>query len=102
MQLRRVRAWMPCVDAPNAACPYDIHITVAEDQMAVASGQLLKQVWTAQHRKRFHFSLPHATVAAHIAFAVGEPPLTATRQYSNILYWRPAYNADRLLQSMTP
>jgi transcription initiation factor TFIID subunit 2 len=66
---------MPCVDSPNAACSYDIHITVAKDQMAVASGQLLGQVWAAQHRKRFHFSLPHMTAAAHIAFAVGGPHL---------------------------
>ncbi len=63
---------MPCVDAPNAIYPYDIHITVARDQTAVASGQLLKQTWTAQHRKKFHFSLPQATVASQVAFAVGE------------------------------
>jgi len=72
MQLRRARAWMPCVDAPNAACPYDIHITVSKDQTAVASGQLLKQTWTAQHRKKFYFSLPQATTASQVAFAVGE------------------------------
>lgn len=64
---------MPCVDAPNAAHPYDIHITVAKDQTAVASGQLLKQRWTAQHRKKFYFNLPQATVASQIAFAVGKP-----------------------------
>ncbi len=63
---------MPCVDAPNAAYPYDIHITVAKDQTAVASGQLLKQTWNAQQRKKFHFSLPQATVASQVAFAVGE------------------------------
>ena len=72
MQLRRARAWMPCVDAPNAACPYDIHITVSKDRTAVASGQLLKQTWTAQHRKKFFFSLPQATIASQVAFAVGE------------------------------
>lgn len=73
LQLRRARAWMPCVDAPNAACPYDIHITVAEDQVAVASGRLLKQTWAPQRRKKFHFSLPQATVAAQVAMAVGKP-----------------------------
>ena len=64
---------MPCVDAPNAAYPYDFHITVAKDQIAVASGQLLKQTWNAQHRKTFHFNLPQATVASQVAFAVGKP-----------------------------
>ena len=66
---------MPCVDAPNAACPHDIRITVAANQTAVASGQLLRQTWAAPGRKTFHFSLPHATVAAHVAFAAGTPLL---------------------------
>ena len=64
---------MPCVDAPNAACPHDIRITVAGDQTAVASGQLVRQTWAAAGRKTFHFSLPHATSAAHVAFAAGTP-----------------------------
>ena len=63
---------MPCVDASNAAYPYNIHITVAKDQTAIASGQLLKQMWTPQRRKTFQFSLPQATVASQVAFAVGE------------------------------
>ena len=66
---------MPCVDAPNAACPYDIRVTVAGDQTAVASGQLVRQTWAAPDRKTFHFRLPQATVAAHVAFAAGMPLL---------------------------
>lgn len=29
MQLRRARAWVPCVDTPGAGCPVDLAITVA-------------------------------------------------------------------------
>ena len=44
LQLRRARAWFPCVDTPNGACTWDLRFTVPMDCMAVSSGQLLRQV----------------------------------------------------------
>ena len=44
LQLRRARAWFPCVDAPDGACAWDLRVTVPMDCMAVSSGQLIKQV----------------------------------------------------------
>ena len=66
---------MPCVDAPNAACPHDIRITVAETRLLWLLGSCSGRHGLRWGRKTFHFSLPHATVAAHVAFAAGTPPL---------------------------
>lgn len=71
-QVRRARAWFPCVDMPNAACPFDLRVTVRGDETAVAPGELIKQTWASHNRKTFHFLLAHATPPRHLALAVGE------------------------------
>ena len=48
LQLRRARAWFPCVDTPDAACTWDMRYTVPMGSVAVSSGQLLKQVGSLQ------------------------------------------------------
>ncbi|KAK9806814.1 hypothetical protein WJX72_003626 [[Myrmecia] bisecta] len=32
-QVRRARAWLPCVDTPTHACPFDLHLTVGAHQI---------------------------------------------------------------------
>ncbi|DBA90183.1 TPA: hypothetical protein ACH3X1_003489 [Trebouxia sp. C0004] len=75
-QLRRSRAWFPCVDVPLAACPFELHFTVPASHMAVSCGQLLKQAWSDNGKSRsFHYKLSIATPPQDIALAVG--PFTA-------------------------
>lgn len=71
LQGRRARAWFPCLDKPDAACPFDMRVTVAADELVVAPGELTKQTWAGHDRRSFHFSFPHATPACHVALAVG-------------------------------
>ncbi|CAL8462796.1 g2329 [Coccomyxa elongata] len=70
-QVRRARAWFPCVDTPNAACPFDMRVSVGAQEIAVATGELRKQTWTSQNRKTFHFTMSHPTPPRHVALAVG-------------------------------
>lgn len=73
MQLRRTRAWFPCVDLPLAACPFDLHFTVPASHLAVSCGQLLKQAWTDNGKSRtFHYKLTIPTPPQGIALAAGE------------------------------
>ncbi|KAL0049504.1 hypothetical protein WJX82_003747 [Trebouxia sp. C0006] len=75
-QLRRSRAWFPCVDVPLAACPFELHFTVPASHMAVSCGQLVKQAWSDNGKSRtFHYKLSIATPPQDIALAVG--PFTA-------------------------
>ncbi|KAK9859317.1 hypothetical protein WJX84_011010 [Apatococcus fuscideae] len=72
MQVRRARAWFPCINTPQAVCPFEMQITVAADQIAVASGRLDKQTWSADERQRtFFYSLPFPTPACHVGLSVG-------------------------------
>ena len=72
-QLRRTRAWFPCVDQPLAACPFELHFTVPASQMAISCGQLIKQKWTEGAKRRtFHYKLSIATPPQDIALVVGE------------------------------
>ena len=71
-QVRRARAWFPCVDLPTGGCPVDAAITVAADQTAVASGQLVRQTRSAAAGTRtYHFRLTRATPPGQFALAVG-------------------------------
>jgi aminopeptidase N len=71
--MRRVRAWVPCVDTPTSLCPYDITITVAAHEVAVASGRLDRQAWAdGGARRTFHYSLAWPAPPGDLAFAVGE------------------------------
>lgn len=73
VQLRRTRAWFPCVDQPLAACPFELHFTVPASQMAISCGQLIKQKWTdGAKRRTFHYKLSIATPPQDIALVVGE------------------------------
>ena len=72
-QLRRSRAWFPCVDQPLAACPFELHFTVPASQMAISCGQLVKQKWTdGAKRRTFHYKLSIATPPQDIAVVVGQ------------------------------
>ena len=71
-QVRRARAWCPCVDLPTGGCPIDAAVTVAGDQTAVASGQLVRQTRSAAAGTRtFHFRLARAQPPGSFALAVG-------------------------------
>ena len=73
LQLRRTRAWFPCVDQPLAACPFELHFTVPASQMAISCGQLIKQKWAdGAKRRTFHYKLSIATPPQDIALVVGE------------------------------
>ncbi len=74
--MRRARAWLPCVDTPAAACPWEMRFTVAEGEVAAAAGQLLRQTWAGAGQRTFHYSLPQATPPCHLALAVGAPLLS--------------------------
>lgn len=73
LQLRRTRAWFPCVDVPLAACPFELHLTVPASQMAVSCGQLVKQAWRDNGKSRtFHYKLSIPTPPQDIALVVGK------------------------------
>ena len=79
VQLRRSRAWFPCVDEPLAACPYELHFTVAAKHMAISCGTLTKQSWSDGGSTRtFHYKLDIPTPPQDISLAVGE--LTASHR----------------------
>ncbi|KAK9854442.1 hypothetical protein WJX84_004440 [Apatococcus fuscideae] len=72
MQLRRARAWFPCIDTPQAACSFQLQITVAADQTAVASGLLEKQTWSPDGaQKTFFYTQAIPMPACQIALTVG-------------------------------
>ncbi len=53
-------------------CPFQLQITVAKDQSAVASGELSKQTWSPDgQQKTFFYAMRFPTSASHIALAVG-------------------------------
>lgn len=89
VQVRRARAWLPCVDTPNAACPFDIRVTVGAHETAVASGELTKQTWASQNRRTFHFTLKHLTPPRHLGLAVGKPPALDLQHWNNICHLSP-------------
>jgi aminopeptidase N len=59
------------VDLPNAACPFNIRVTAAAEELVVAPGQLTQQTWAGHDRRTFHFSLAAATPACLVALAIG-------------------------------
>ena len=72
MQLRRARAWFPCIDTPQAACSFQLQVTVAADQTAIASGFLEKQTWSPDgSQKTFFYTQAIPVPACQIALAVG-------------------------------
>lgn len=76
VQVRRARAWFPCVDLPTGGCPFELAVTVAQEQLAVCSGQLVRQTHSAAAGTRtFHYRLPRAASPCQLAMAVGEPLL---------------------------
>ena len=70
-QVRRARAWFPCVDTPASAHPFDLRLTVADGLTAVAPGELQRVTLTLDRRKTFHYQLPLDTPPCHISIAVG-------------------------------
>ena len=72
-QVRRTRAWFPCVDVPLGACPFDMHFTVSAAQFAVSCGKLLKMTWASKGKQRcFHYKLVIPTPPQDIALAIGK------------------------------
>lgn len=72
VQVRRSRAWFPCLDVPLAACPFDLHFTVSANQLAVSCGKLMKQTLVDRGKRRcFHYKLAIPAPPHDIAFAIG-------------------------------
>lgn len=72
-QVRRARAWFPCVDTPSSTHPFSLRLTVRRDEVAIAPGQLIKQAWDAQRAwLTFHYSVTFNTPPHHIGVAVGQ------------------------------
>ncbi|XP_046847633.1 transcription initiation factor TFIID subunit 2-like [Xenia sp. Carnegie-2017] len=66
------RLWFPCIDSFSEVCTWKIDITVDRDLVAVSSGELIEQVYTANERfKMYSYVLDVPTAASNIAFAVG-------------------------------
>lgn len=75
-QVRRARAWFPCVDTPASAHPFELLLTVPEAWTAVGPGQLARVSQTLDRRKTFHYRLDLDTPPCHISFACGETART--------------------------
>jgi transcription initiation factor TFIID subunit 2 len=67
------RAWMPTVDHVGERCSWEMEITVAQGQIAVASGELLEQVWVddEETKKTFYYKQSVPVPARSVALAVG-------------------------------
>ncbi|GMN57920.1 hypothetical protein TIFTF001_027033 [Ficus carica] len=52
-QIRRARCWFPCIDDTSQRCCYDLEFTVAQNLVAVSTGNLLYQVRLG---KNLHFT----------------------------------------------
>jgi hypothetical protein len=94
-QLRRCRAWFPCVDAPvysyvqngpyYVACTWELHVTVNPNDVAVCSGVLTQQTLGMEgilksprpedkpqaRYKTFHYEITTPTVPSNICIAIG-------------------------------
>ncbi|PAA74224.1 hypothetical protein BOX15_Mlig007954g1, partial [Macrostomum lignano] len=83
------RLWLPCIDSCSELCQWRLEITVPEDMVAVAPGDLLETVYTQDlQSKTYRYFLAQPTCAPNIGFAIGAfeletgPPLSgATASY---------------------
>lgn len=71
-QENSARLWLPCVDSFNELCTWRLEITVDILLTAVASGDLVNTVYTADmQRKTWHYQILTPTSAQNVGFAVG-------------------------------
>ncbi|KAM6593682.1 hypothetical protein CsatA_001385 [Cannabis sativa] len=72
-QIRRARCWFPCIDDTLQRCCYDLEFTVAQNLVAVSSGNLLYQVLSKDDppRKTYVYKLDVAVSAQWISLVVG-------------------------------
>ncbi|GMQ11180.1 hypothetical protein CsSME_00053926 [Camellia sinensis var. sinensis] len=71
-QIRRARCWFPCMDDSSQRCCYDMEFTVANNFVAVSTGNLLCQVLSTDGppRKTFVYRLNVPVAAQWISLAV--------------------------------
>ncbi|XP_062116921.1 transcription initiation factor TFIID subunit 2 isoform X3 [Humulus lupulus] len=72
-QIRRARCWFPCIDDTLQRCCYDLEFTVAQNLVAVSSGNLLYQVLSKDDPpcKTYVYKLDVAVSAQWISLVVG-------------------------------
>lgn len=79
-QVRRARAWFPCVDNQASVCTFDISVTVRENEVAVAPGALTRTTLRPRdRRKTYQYRLAHRAPASQIVLAVGAPSMSCPR-----------------------
>lgn len=71
-QIRRARCWFPCMDDSSQRCGFDMEFTVAQNLVAVSTGNLLYQVLSNDDppRKTYVYKLDVPVTAHWISLAV--------------------------------
>ncbi|CAM8974118.1 unnamed protein product [Rhodiola kirilowii] len=72
-QIRRARCWFPCFDDVFQQCCFDLEFTVAQNLVAVSTGELLYQVLSKDDppRKTYVYRVGVPVAAQWISLAVG-------------------------------
>ena len=72
LQVRRARAWMPCMDTPSSGHPWMLRFSVRPHEVAVGPGKLEKQtLGRGGEWLTFHYSVAPNTPPCQIGLAVG-------------------------------
>lgn len=97
-QIRRARCWFPCIDDTSQRCCYDLEFTVAQNLVAVSTGNLLYQVLSKDDppRKTYVYKLDVAVSARWISLAVGPFEILPDQQFSLISHMCLPANISKL------
>lgn len=78
------RLWFPCIDC-SEPCTWKIEITVYEDLIAVASGELIDAPYYTEDlaHKTYHFYVSQPVAAPYIGLAVGVFEIYPDPRFSN-------------------
>ncbi|KAL7161014.1 hypothetical protein ACSBR2_041626 [Camellia fascicularis] len=97
-QIRRARCWFPCMDDSSQRCCYDMEFTVANNFVAVSTGNLLCQVLSTDGppRKTYVYRLNVPVAAQWISLAVAPFEIFPDRHSGLLSYMCLPANVSKL------
>ena len=66
------RRWIPCYDAPDARCSFDLHVTVPQDLQSLSNGELVEQEALPGGERRDHWQFQDRAPSYLITLVVGD------------------------------
>ncbi|XP_068304950.1 transcription initiation factor TFIID subunit 2 isoform X1 [Pyrus communis] len=97
-QIRRARCWFPCIDDNSQSCCYDLEFTVAQNLVAVSTGNLLYQVLSKDDppRKTYVYRLDVPVSARWISLVVAPFEILPDQQFGLISHMCLPINLSKL------